>query len=59
MEIAINTIKFNTLTTKRYYKDKIISKFYVCKIATWNWYLNRYYPKADIVFEQTHYIKKI
>jgi len=57
MEIAIQKIKHTTLTTKRYYKDKIITKQYVCRIAIWNWFLNRYYPKADLLFEQTHYIK--
>ena len=57
MENAIESIKYNTLTIKRIYKDKIVSKYYVCNIAEWNWFLNRYFPKAELTCESIHYIK--
>lgn len=52
-----DTIKHRKLTTKRIYDDKIHYKYYVCNIVVWNWYLNRYYPKAELVSEWIHYIK--
>lgn len=57
METAIRTVKLKQLTTKRIYDDKIHYKYYVCNIATWNWFLNRYYPKAELIYERIHYIK--
>lgn len=58
IEQAINSVKHSKLITKRIYDNKIHYKYYCCNIACWNWYLNRYYPKAELVAERIHYIKK-
>lgn len=33
---------------------KNITKYYVCNTMVWNWWLNRYYPKAELILEVEH-----
>ena len=32
-----------------------VFKYYILKICTWNFFLNRYYPKAELILERVRY----
>ena len=34
------------------------TKYYVCTHCEWNYHLNRYYPKAELIMEIEHYDRK-
>lgn len=49
LEIALSYLKIK-------YKNK--GFVYVCTHCEWNYWLNRYYPKAELIMEIIHYDRK-
>lgn len=48
---AIDKIKIRRMMIVRDNKEY----HFRCDIAEWNWFLGRYYPKAELMFMVTHY----
>ena len=49
---AVLGVKYPKLTIIN--KKKNIDSYYVCNTAEWNFYLDRYYPKAELVLIVEH-----